>query len=93
MVQSQAASEELNFTELIAFDRQYAGFMEQYKSKRPDAAFGIDWYDAVDFCRWLTVGGAFPQRHDSHSVADTHGGRSCHDSRTIHGHHGVGFPV
>ena len=44
---------EITFEELIAFHPRYIGFMRQYDAKPEDAGFGVDWYDAVGFCRWL----------------------------------------
>ena len=44
---------EITFEELIAFHTRYVGFMQQYDAKPEDAGFGVDWYDAVGFCRWL----------------------------------------
>ena len=44
---------EITCEELIAFDPMYAGFMQQFDAKPPDAGFGAHWYDAVRFCRWL----------------------------------------
>ena len=45
---------ELTFAEMIAFDPQYAKFMTQFNAKPEDAAFGPMWYDAVQFCHWLS---------------------------------------
>jgi len=44
---------EITFDELIAFQTRYAGFIQKYDAKPEDAGFGLDWYDAVVFCRWL----------------------------------------
>ena len=45
---------EVTMEELIAFSPQYSGFMQQRYNARPaDAGFAADWYDSVDFCRWL----------------------------------------
>lgn len=45
---------EITLEELIAFSPQsYARFMKQFDAKPTDAAFGIDWYDSVAYCRWL----------------------------------------
>jgi eukaryotic-like serine/threonine-protein kinase len=44
---------EITVEELIAFSPRYAQVMRQFDAKPADAGFGVDWYDAVGFCRWL----------------------------------------
>jgi formylglycine-generating enzyme required for sulfatase activity len=44
---------EITLEELIAFDALYTRFMQQHDAKPADAGFGAQWYDAVQFCRWL----------------------------------------
>ncbi len=44
---------EITFKELIAFNPEYKGFMQQYDAKPEDAGFGSHWYDSARFCRWL----------------------------------------
>jgi formylglycine-generating enzyme required for sulfatase activity len=38
---------------LIAFKPMYAGFVQQWDGQPEAAGAGVDWYDAVGFCRWL----------------------------------------
>jgi eukaryotic-like serine/threonine-protein kinase len=44
---------EITFDELIAFSPQYTQFMQQFQAQPTDAGYAVDWYDAVNFCRWL----------------------------------------
>jgi serine/threonine protein kinase/formylglycine-generating enzyme required for sulfatase activity len=45
---------EITFEELIAFSPEYVEFMKQLDATPSHAGFGSNWYDAVDFCRWLS---------------------------------------
>src|SRR5262249_25014924 len=44
---------EITFEELIAFSPRYTAVMQQFDAKPTEAGFGLVWYDAVGFCRWL----------------------------------------
>ena len=44
---------EITWAELIAFKPMYAGFRQQTDDNPEAAGAAVDWYDAVDFCRWL----------------------------------------
>jgi serine/threonine protein kinase/formylglycine-generating enzyme required for sulfatase activity len=44
---------EITFEEMIAFSPRYAGFMQKLAAKPTDAVSGVDWYDAITFCRCL----------------------------------------
>jgi formylglycine-generating enzyme required for sulfatase activity len=45
---------EITFEELTAFSPPYAAFANQFGGRPEDAGFGVDWYDSVAFCRWLS---------------------------------------
>lgn len=44
---------EVTIEELIAFEPIYANYMQQLKAKPLDSGFAANWYDSVNFCRWL----------------------------------------
>jgi serine/threonine protein kinase/formylglycine-generating enzyme required for sulfatase activity len=44
---------EITFDELIAFSTENIENMRQYDAKPADAGYGANWYDSVEFCRWL----------------------------------------
>lgn len=45
---------EITMEELISFRPQYTKIMTQYDATPSDAGYGVDWYDSVAFCRWLS---------------------------------------
>lgn len=45
---------ELTFRELGVFNSYYLGVMNKYGYGKHHPAMGINWYDSVRFCRWLT---------------------------------------
>ncbi len=62
---------EITVEELIAFSPLYEQFMRQYDAKPADAGFGVDWYDAVGFCRWLGQQSGLPEGDQSYAAPET----------------------
>ncbi len=63
---------EITFEELIAFSpAEYTEDMRQFDAKPADAGYGVHWYDAVGFCRWLGQQSGLPERDQSYAAPDT----------------------
>ncbi len=62
---------EVKFEELIAFQPSYSEFMSQYDASPEDAGFGVDWYDAVAFSRWLGQQMGLPEDQQAYASPDS----------------------
>jgi serine/threonine protein kinase/formylglycine-generating enzyme required for sulfatase activity len=74
---------EITFAEMMAFNsKRYQEFMKDTRSVPEVAAGGVDWYDAVAFCRWLSAQAGFPEAVQAYAnpEADSSGPRES-DSR------------
>lgn len=59
---------EITFAEMIAFSpEKYKEFMERILSKSESPAGGVNWYDAVAFCRWLGVQAGLPESEQAYA--------------------------
>ena len=59
---------EITLAELIAFDAEsYSNSMAQFEAQPADAGFGVDWYDLVCFCRWLSLQSGFSEASQSYA--------------------------
>jgi formylglycine-generating enzyme required for sulfatase activity len=62
---------EITWEELITFKPIYAGFMQHSDAKPDFAGAGVDWYDAVGFCRWLGQQSGLSEMDQSYAAPDT----------------------
>ncbi len=58
---------EITMEELIAYDSDYEGFMNQFAAKPSDGGFAADWYDSVSFCRWLGLQSGMSESDQSYT--------------------------
>lgn len=61
---------QITFQELIAFSPIYAGIMSEYDANPTDAGYGLDWYDSVEFCRWLGEQAGFTDSDQPYAAAN-----------------------
>lgn len=52
---------ELSFAELAAYSPKFHDFMERFEAQPDWAGMGINWYEAVAFCRWLGEQNGLPE--------------------------------
>lgn len=45
---------EITFEELIAFSPRFVEYMQKTDAKPMYAGYGVDWYDSIGYCRWLS---------------------------------------
>jgi formylglycine-generating enzyme required for sulfatase activity len=58
---------EITMGEMIAFSpADYMEYMQRFKSKESAAVFAVDWYDSVNFCRWLSQQSQLPESEQAY---------------------------
>lgn len=64
---------EITFAELIAFSEEFANRMENpstFATQPQNAGFSVEWYDAVDFCRWLGLHAGWSESEQPYAAPD-----------------------
>lgn len=61
---------EVTFEELIAFNPLFETFMQQYSAQPAEAAFAPMWYEAVEYCRWLSQQAGLEESQQSYATVE-----------------------
>ena len=58
---------ELTWEEILAFKPLHVAYMNQFKGVYSQAGYGLNWYDAVKFTRWLGEQNGLPESDQAYS--------------------------
>lgn len=62
---------EITYGDLLPYSSRYANFMKNFDTQPTDAGSGVDWYDAVAYCRWLGQETGLPESEQSYADPET----------------------